>query len=71
MARYESVLGLIGDTPLVDVSSLSPNPDARILVKLEGRNPGGSVKDRVALAMVEQAEADGVLKPGQPGQVLI
>ena len=71
MGRYGSVLDLIGETPLVDVSSLSPNPDARILVKLEGRNPGGSVKDRVALAMVEQAEADGVLKPGQPGQVLI
>src|SRR5579859_3068137 len=71
MARYESVLGLIGNTPLVDVSELSPNPAARILVKLEGRNPGGSVKDRVALSMVEQAEADGVLKPGQAGQILL
>ena len=56
---------------MVDVSQLSPNPDVRILVKLEGRNPGGSVKDRVALSLVEQAERDGVLVPGKPGQVLI
>jgi cysteine synthase len=60
-----SVLDLIGDTPLVDVSHLSPNPGVRILGKLEGQNPGGSIKDRIALAMVEAAEADGTLKPGQ------
>lgn len=66
-----SVLDLIGSTPLVDVSQLSPNPDARLLVKLEGQNPGGSVKDRVALSMVEQAEADGLLIPGKPDQVLL
>lgn len=71
MAAYQSVLDLIGNTPLVEVSSLSPRPDARILVKLEGRNPGGSVKDRVALSMVEQAEKDGLLEPGKPDQVLI
>jgi [CysO sulfur-carrier protein]-thiocarboxylate-dependent cysteine synthase len=71
MASHQSVLDLIGNTPLVDVSQLSPNPDARILVKLEGTNPGGSVKDRVALAMVEAAEKDGLLKPGEPDQVLI
>ena len=71
MAPYSSVLELIGNTPLVEISQLSPNPDARILVKLEGRNPGGSVKDRVALALVEQAEKDGLLQPGVPGQVLI
>jgi cysteine synthase B len=71
MARYGNILEMIGDTPMVEVSQLSPNPDARILVKLEGRNPGGSVKDRVALSLVEQAEADGILKPGQPDQVLI
>jgi cysteine synthase B len=62
---HGSVLDLIGNTPMVDVSALSPNPDVRILVKLEGQNPGGSVKDRVARSMVEQAEADGVLTPGQ------
>jgi [CysO sulfur-carrier protein]-thiocarboxylate-dependent cysteine synthase len=67
----KSVLDLIGHTPMVDISQLSPNPNARIIIKLEGQNPGGSVKDRVALALVEQAERDGVLKPGQPDQVLI
>ena len=71
MAAHRSVLDLIGNTPLVDVSELSPNPAARILLKLEGENPGGSVKDRVALAMVEQAEKDGLLRPGEPGQVLL
>jgi cysteine synthase len=64
MARYSSVLDLIGETPLVDVSELSPNPRVQILVKLEGQNPGGSVKDRPALGMIEQAEKDGLLEPG-------
>jgi len=71
MAPYDSVLDLIGNTPLLEVSELSPNPEVRILVKLEGQNPGGSVKDRVALSMVEQAEKDGILRPTEPGQVLI
>jgi len=65
MTAYRSVLELIGNTPLVDVSALSPNPRAHILVKLEGQNPGGSVKDRVALSMIEQAEKEGILSPGQ------
>ena len=65
MALYDSVLDLIGDTPLVDVSALSPNPRVRILAKLEGWNPGGSVKDRAARAMIEEAEKDGSLRPGQ------
>jgi len=65
MARYESVLDLIGDTPMVDVSQLSPNPRVAIVAKLEGQNPGGSVKDRAAKAMVEEAEKDGSLRPGQ------
>jgi cysteine synthase B len=65
MARYESVLDLIGETPLVDVSALSPNPRVQILAKLESTNPGGSVKDRAAKAMVEEAEKDGSLRPGQ------
>ena len=64
MARVTSVLDLIGNTPLVEVSALSPNPEVRILVKLEGQNPGGSVKDRIALSMVEEAEKDGRLTPG-------
>jgi len=64
MAQVTSILDLIGNTPLVDVSSLSPNPAVRILVKLEGQNPGGSVKDRIALSMVEEAEKDGRLVPG-------
>jgi cysteine synthase B len=65
LAVAASVLDLIGGTPLVDVSQFSPKPGVRVLAKLEGQNPGGSVKDRIALAMVEAAEADGVLKPGQ------
>ncbi len=65
MTVYSSVLDLIGDTPLVDVSVLSPNPDVRILAKLESQNPAGSVKDRIALRMVLEAEADGVLRPGR------
>jgi len=64
VTAYGNVLDLIGDTPLVDVSPLSPNPAVRILAKLEGQNPGGSVKDRVALSMVEAAEKDGLLAPG-------
>jgi cysteine synthase len=60
-----SVLDLIGNTPLVEVSQLSPNPRVRILAKLEGQNPGGSVKDRIAKCMIEAAEADGTLSPGQ------
>ncbi|HUQ39244.1 MAG TPA: cysteine synthase family protein [Acidimicrobiales bacterium] len=59
-----SIIDLIGNTPLVDVSALSPNPSARILVKLEGQNPGGSVKDRIAKAMLDDLEAAGRLSPG-------
>lgn len=65
MARYDSVADLIGETPIVDVSALSPNPRVKILAKLEGQNPGGSVKDRAAKAMIEEAEKDGSLVPGQ------
>ena len=65
MTVYSSVLDLIGNTPMVDVSALSPHPGARILVKLEGQNPAGSVKDRIAKAMVEEAEAEGTLVPGR------
>jgi cysteine synthase len=65
MAVYSSILDLIGDTPMVDVTSLSPNADVRILAKLEGQNPAGSIKDRIAWNMVREAEADGVLTPGR------
>jgi len=71
VSRYGSILDLIGDTPIVDASELSPKPNVKILVKLEGRNPAGSVKDRVALSLVEAAERDGVLIPGKPDQYLI
>jgi cysteine synthase B len=64
VVRVSSPLDLIGNTPLVDVSALSPNGSVRIFVKLEGQNPGGSVKDRIALSMVEEAEKDGRLDPG-------
>ena len=62
--KTETVLGLIGDTPLVGIHALSPNPSVRIYAKLEGQNPGGSSKDRIALAMIDLAERDGTLKPG-------
>jgi cysteine synthase B len=62
---YGSVLELVGNTPVVDVSALSPTEGVRVLVKLEGTNPGGSVKDRVALAMITKAEAAGELWPGR------
>jgi cysteine synthase B len=65
MTVYSSVLDLIGNTPIVDVSQLSPNPDVRILGKMEGQNPAGSVKDRIALSMITEAEEDGTLSPGR------
>ncbi len=71
MGAHRSILDLIGGTPLVEVTELSPNPSARLFVKLEGQNPGGSVKDRVALAMVEDAEKAGLLRPGEPGQEIL
>jgi cysteine synthase B len=67
---YDSIIDLIGNTPMVDISALSPNPNVRICVKLEGQNPGGSVKDRAAKYMIEQAEKDGTLTPGS-GQVIL
>jgi cysteine synthase B len=62
--KVESILDLIGNTPMVGVHALSPNPAVRIYAKLEGQNPGGSSKDRIALKMVELAEKEGVLQPG-------
>ena len=65
MVPFENVLDMIGNTPMVDVSRLSPNPDVRIVAKLEGQNPFGSVKDRIAKSMIEHAEKSGQLRPGQ------
>jgi cysteine synthase/molybdopterin converting factor small subunit len=60
-----SVLGTIGSTPLVELPRLAPHDGVRLYAKLEGQNPTGSIKDRVALAMVEAAEASGELEPGR------
>jgi [CysO sulfur-carrier protein]-thiocarboxylate-dependent cysteine synthase len=60
-----SALELIGRTPLVELNRLTPKPSVRLFAKLEGQNPTGSIKDRVALAMIEAAEATGELEPGR------
>jgi len=60
-----SLLDLVGNTPLVELPRLSPKPSVRLYAKLEGQNPTGSIKDRVALAMVQAAERSGELDPGQ------
>ena len=62
--RYDSLLDSVGRTPLVGLPRLSPSPDVRLWAKLEDRNPTGSVKDRAAFYMVEQAEKEGLLHPG-------
>src|SRR5579875_1592999 len=61
---YSSVLEMIGNTPLLELKSFSPRPGVEIYAKLEGQNPTGSVKDRVALKMIQEAEASGKLYPG-------
>ena len=63
--RFGNVVDSIGNTPLVELPRLSPNPHVRIYAKLEGRNPTGSVKDRVARSMIDSAEAEGAIQPGQ------
>jgi len=62
--RYDSLLDSVGHTPLVGLPRLSPSPEVRLWAKLEDRNPTGSVKDRAALAMIDQAERDGLIRPG-------
>ncbi|NUW36549.1 cysteine synthase [Nonomuraea sp. SMC257] len=62
--RFDSLIESVGRTPLVGLPRLSPAPDVRIWAKLEDRNPTGSIKDRPALWMIEQAEKDGLLTPG-------
>lgn len=61
---YHSITELIGQTPIVKLNHLVPEDSAEVYVKLEFFNPGGSVKDRIALSMIEKAERDGLLKPG-------
>ncbi|HGF7552123.1 TPA: cysteine synthase A [Enterococcus faecium] len=63
-AIYNSVTELIGKTPIVKLNKIVPEDSADVFVKLEFFNPGGSVKDRIALSMIEKAEHDGLLKPG-------
>ena len=63
--RYGDIVEAIGNTPLVELKRLSPKPSVRIYAKLEGYNPTGSVKDRVARSLIERAEADGLIAPGQ------
>ena len=65
MNVYQSVMGLVGNTPLVELRSLSPSPDVRIFAKLEGQNPTGSIKDRIVLRILQEARAAGALEPGQ------
>jgi cysteine synthase len=60
-----SLLDLVGSTPLVELSRLSPKPSVRMYAKLEGQNPSGSIKDRIAKAMLDAAEASGELEPGR------
>jgi cysteine synthase len=63
--RFGDIVESIGNTPLVELPRLSPKPEVRIYAKLEGHNPTGSVKDRVAKSMIEAAEAEGAIEPGQ------
>src|ERR1700736_6989216 len=63
--RYGDIVQAIGNTPLVELPRLSPKPGVRIWAKLESRNPTGSVKDRVARALIEDGEEKGAIAPGQ------
>ena len=64
-STYSGLLATIGNTPLVQLQNLSPQPGVRIYAKLEGQNPTGSVKDRIGLKMIERAEADGEISPNR------
>ncbi len=61
--RANDILEAVGNTPLVGIQRLSPNPQAPLWAKLEGQNPTGSLKDRIALSMIEEAERSGQLRP--------
>ncbi|MFI3259400.1 MAG: cysteine synthase family protein [Rikenellaceae bacterium] len=62
---HENILGAIGSTPMVKINRLNPNPNVNIFAKLEGFNPTGSIKDRIALQMITKAESQGLLTPGK------
>jgi cysteine synthase B len=65
MEAYQNILLTIGNTPLVKINKLNPNKNVEIYAKVEGFNPSGSIKDRIALSMIEQAEKEGTLKKGK------
>jgi cysteine synthase B len=62
---YENILQTIGNSPVIRINKLNPNINASIYAKIEGNNPTGSIKDRIALKMIEQAEAEGSLEKGK------
>jgi cystathionine beta-synthase len=64
MKQHKNILQTIGNTPMVRINKLNPNEDITLLAKLEMFNPGGSIKDRMALYIIEDAEKNGLLKPG-------
>src|SRR5262245_66220660 len=64
MHYFENILGLVGNTPLVKLNRLTEGIRAQVFAKMESRNPGGSVKDRIGISMVDAAERDGRIKPG-------
>jgi cysteine synthase len=65
MAKFDSILGTVGNTPIVRINNLTPRTDVNFYVKIEAFNPLGSVKDRLALGVIEAAEEAGQLKGGQ------
>lgn len=65
MDTYENILQAIGNTPLVRINKLNPNKSTNIYAKIEGCNPSGSIKDRIALSMIQQAETEGKLTKGK------
>ncbi|HEX9343929.1 MAG TPA: pyridoxal-phosphate dependent enzyme, partial [Actinomycetota bacterium] len=68
--RYEDLVDAVGNTPLVGLPRLAPRPEVRLWAKLEGQNPTGSVKDRIAKAMIDDAEKSGRLQPGNGATLL-
>ena len=65
MTPFESVAAMVGNTPMVELKSLSPSPGVRLFAKLEAQNPTGSIKDRIVLRILESAKRNGALEPGQ------
>jgi cysteine synthase B len=65
MLKHKGILSTIGNTPMIELQRMSPKPGVHIYVKLEGQNPTGSVKDRIALKMIEKAEREGEISPSR------